>query len=83
MKNKENEWAGYNMQEVQTHRAINAIRLEVAKEKFFGQIEGFKEGATGNVASFLMRNLGTVSKGVAISSALLTIGRKIYTLFRK
>lgn len=82
MKNKQEEWAGYTLQELEMHRAINLVRLEVAKEKLFGRLEGIKEGATGNVASFLLRNLGTVSKGVAVSSALLTIGKKIYKLIK-
>lgn len=83
MKNKTDSWEGYTMQELQMHRAINAIRLEVEKEKLLSKFEGFKEGAAGNVTSFLLRNLGTVSKGVALSSAIVGITRRLFSIFRR
>lgn len=83
MKDKENVWKGYSMQELQLHRAINAVRLEVEKEKFLSRLDGLKEGATGNIASFVVRNLGTFSRGLAITSAVVGIGRKVYSMFKK
>lgn len=83
MKRKTDNWEGYTLQELQLHRAINAVRLEVEKEKFFARLDGLKDGAAGNITSFLMRNLGTVSKGFAITSAAIGIGRKIYSLIKK
>ena len=83
MKRKNPEWEGYTMAELQMHKAINAVKLEVEKERFYSRLEGLKEGATGNIASYLIKNIGTLSKGLAIASATIGIGRRIYGIFKK
>lgn len=83
MKNKTDEWKGYTMQELQLHRAINKVRLEVEKEKFLDRFESFRGGAVGGVSSFLLNNLGTFSKGLGIATTVFTILRKGYRLFKR
>lgn len=83
MKHSQDRWKGYTMHELEMHRAINAVKLEIEKERFYSRLGEIKEGATGNIASYLFKNIGTVSKGIAISSALISIGKKLYSIFRR
>lgn len=82
MKNKSEEWKGYTMQELQLHRAINKIRLEVEKEKLAQRFDSFRSGAVGSVSSFLLNNLGTFSKSLGIATTAFTIFRKGYKLIK-
>lgn len=83
MKNKEDHWEGYTMRELQMHRAINAVRLEVEKEKFVARFDGLRASASGTVTSFLLRNFGTLSRSVGMVTAAIGIARKIYSIFRR
>ena len=53
---KETEgWRGYTRQELQVKRAVNTVRLEVAKENFAQRLSGNGESSTKKLGSFLFR----------------------------
>lgn len=81
MKNKTDDWKGYDMHELQMHRAINSIRLEIQKEKVFSHFENIKYKFSGNMTSFLFNNIGKVSKTIGIVGTLWSITRKILSWF--
>lgn len=80
MKNELEEWEGYTMHELQLHRAINAVRLEVEKERLLAKFDSIKAGATGSVLNYVVRNFGTLSRTVGIATTTIGIIRKIYSL---
>lgn len=83
MKNELEEWKGYTMRELQMHKAINLVRLEVEKERVMQHLEGMRSGAAGNISSYLFRNFGSISRTIGIIGSAFTIGRKVYGLFRR
>lgn len=82
MKTKKEEWKGYTLAELKMHRAINAVRLEVEKERIMANLDAFKNGAAGSVTSFLFKNLGTVSRSIGMATTVFAILRKGYKLFK-
>lgn len=78
MKNEIKPWKGYTMRELQMHKAINLVRLEVEKEKVLQNFESLKIGATGHASSFLFKNFGSIMRTIGIVGSAFTIGRKVY-----
>ncbi|MCH5246704.1 MAG: hypothetical protein J1E99_00975 [Muribaculaceae bacterium] len=80
MKNK--DWKGYTMHELQMHRAVNAVRLEIEKEKLIQSMDRVRQTGAGAVGSFLASNFGTIAKGFGIASTAYGIFRKVRSLLR-
>lgn len=83
MKNKEQHWKGYTMQELQMHRAINSVRLEIEKEKLTARFDGLRATATGTITSFLLSHFGSLSRAIGLITTGIGIARKVYTLLRR
>ncbi len=68
-------WKGYNRHELGVRRAVNAVRLEIAKEDLMQRFEGKEESAVSKFGSFLFNN-------PAILLRTLTIGTTVYSVVR-
>lgn len=68
-------WKGYSRHELGIKRAVNAVRLEIAKEDLLQRFEGKEESPISKFGSFLFNN-------PAILLRTFTIGTTVYSVFR-
>ena len=76
---KETEgWMGYTRQELQVKRAVNTVRLEVAKENFAQRLSGNGESSTKKLGSFLFNNPAILLRTITIGSTVFSIYRRLF-----
>ena len=71
-------WRGYDGHELRIKRAVNAVRLEIAKEALFQKLEGASESPTAKVGSFLFNNPALLLRTVTIGSTVFSIMRTLF-----
>lgn len=82
MKNKEKEWEGYTMHELKMHRAVNAVRLEIEKEKLSASMNRTFDSGLGHIGGFLAKNFSPLAKGVGLATTAYGVYRKVRSLIR-
>lgn len=76
---KQNEgWRGYDGHELRIKRAVNAVRLEIAKESLFQKLEGMNESPTAKFGSFLFNNPALLMRTVTIGTTVFSIMRGLF-----
>lgn len=76
MKKTEKNWGGYTQHELNMRRAVNAVRLEIAKENLLQKMQGSGESSAGKIGGFLINN-------PAILLRTLTTATTVYSIYRR
>lgn len=72
------KWAGFDGHQLHTRRAVNAVRLEIAKDKIFRKIEGAGESSAMKVGAFLFNNPALLLRTVTIGTTIISIMRTLF-----
>lgn len=76
--NESTSWKGYTGHELHIKRAVNAVKLEIAKEAVAQKLEGMGESSTGKFGSFLFNNPAILLRTVTIGTTVFSMLRSLF-----
>ena len=75
---KTDSWKGYDRQELKIKQAINAVKLEIAKENLAQKIGGVGESSPVKIGSYLINNPKMILRMVTIVTTIFSIYKRIF-----
>ena len=75
---KTDSWKGYDRQELKIKQAINAVKLEIAKENLAQKIRGVGESSPVKIGSYLINNPKMILRTVTIVTTIFSIYKRIF-----